>query len=225
MGIDLYSYIESGANGWPPDGGHSNGRKWPILFAGLILNNNGMKNIGSVSGDYLYNDGHGPGNPPIDYKHFGEDGQTFYVAQSDVDITNSASWNPDIRTASNYPYTQEMIGMPEWGIRYSTDPSRSDSSWAANYRTIGSGPSGPWVSFAMAAYLMNAKELWNHNAFFDYVDRYMAISNGDPDPFGYNVFGEVAGYRPWVVGDIYDAYRSDYDNENMPNSPTGLSVF
>ena len=81
LGIDLYSFLERGSSGWPPDGGNMNGRKWPIMFAGIMLDYNPMKNIGQKSGDYLYSGGYGPGNPPADYIHFGEDGQTFYVAQ------------------------------------------------------------------------------------------------------------------------------------------------
>jgi len=210
LGIDIYSYIESGANGWPPDGGHSSGRKWPILFAGIMLNYAPMKNIGQVSGDFLYSDGHGAGNIPPNYKHFGEDGQTFYVAQSDVDITNGPSWNPDTRSAPNYPYTSEMIGMPEWGIRYSTYPERSDASWIAMYRTIGSGPQA-WAGTVLAARIMNAKTLWNHDSHFDFLDRYMAISKGDPDPFGYVVPGEQSGSRPdWLIGAMWDTYRQNY---------------
>jgi hypothetical protein len=43
-GIDLYYLCKSGKN-WIGDGGHDNGRKLPIVFAGLMLNNDSMKNI------------------------------------------------------------------------------------------------------------------------------------------------------------------------------------
>ena len=218
FGIDMYSYLESGAKGWPPDGGLANGRKWPIMFAGIMLNYAPMKNIGSVSGDYLYANGYGAGNPPPDYKHFGEDGQTFYVAQSDVDITNGPKWNPDTRSAPNYPYTTEMLGMPEWGIRYSTNQARSDSDWTTNYRTIGTGARA-WAGTSMAIRIMGAKNLWNHDAYFDYVDRYMAISKGDPDPSGFTVENQKAGNRPGgLVGAVYDTYRADYSNQQSSKS-------
>jgi hypothetical protein len=208
LGIDIYSFIESGANGWPPDGGHSNGRKWPILFAGIMLDYAPMKNIGQKSGDYLYSGGHGAGDLPADYIHFGEDGQTFYVAQSDVDLTNGPTWNPDTRNPIIADrYTSAMIGMPEWGIRYSTYPEKSDASWTAEYRTIVSAVPA-WEGFMMSCLFMNAKALWNHNAFFDYVDRYMAISAGNIDPFGYVVPDEQAGSRP--VSRVWDTYRSKY---------------
>jgi hypothetical protein len=207
LGLDLYSYIKAGGKGWPPDGGHANGRKWPILFAGLMLGDQAMIDLFQKTGDYLYANGHSAGNIPADYIHFGEDGQTFHVAQADVDITNGPTWQPDERSAPNFPYTQALIGMPEWGIRHSTAPSRSDSSWSANYRTIGSAmPS--WAGFAMAAYAMDAKELWNNEAFFDYVDRYMSIAKDGSDPFGYTVDRQKAGARPsGIVGAVYDTYR------------------
>jgi hypothetical protein len=226
IGIDLYSYISSGAKGWEPDGGNGNGRKWPILFAGIMLDYPPMRDIGQKSGDYLYLSGYGPGNPPPDYVHFGEDGQSFYVAQSDVDITNSSAWNPDTRTAPNYPYTLAMIGMPEWGIRYSTAPSISDASWRANYRIVGTGGQ-TWSGFVLAARIMGKKNIWNHDALFDYVDRYMEISAGRPDPFGYVVPGESAGYRPTgILGAMWDTYRDDYNSSDTiaPTSPTNLSV-
>jgi len=210
LGIDLYSFLESGSQGWAPDGGNMNERKWPIMFAGIMLNYAPMKNIGFKSGDYLYANGHGPGNPPSDFVYFGEDGQTFYVAQSDIDITNSSSWHPDTRTAPNYPYTKAMLGMPEWGIRYSTSPSLSDASWNANYRTIGTGVS-TWAGTSIAVRMMSAKTLWNHNSYFDYIDRYMAISKGDRDPFGYVVPGEKAGARATgFIGAMYDTYRNQF---------------
>jgi len=210
LGIDIYSYLESGASGWPPDGGHSSGRKWPILFAGIMLDFPPMRDIGFFSGNYLYSSGHGAGNPPEDYIHFGEDGQTFYVTQSDVDITNGPTWNPDERNPYFSPYTQTMIGMPEWGIRYSTAPERSDASWAAMYRTINSCAPA-WAGSALAAQFMEAKILWNYNAFFDYNDRYMAITKGDPDPFGYTVPQEKVWGRPGgIIGTMWDAYRHNY---------------
>lgn len=224
MGIDLYSFIEAGPSGaltingtppyygWEPDGGNMNGRKWPILFAGIMLNYTPMKTIGEKSGDYLYSNGHGPGNPPPDYIHFAEDGQTFYVSQADVDRTNSGLWSPEQNVITAARYTQSMIGMPEWGIRYATNPYRVDSSWVAPYRNILTGPAR-LVGIAMAARIMGAKTLWNHNAFFDYTDRFYRIAQGESDPFGYVVPGEQAGNAPpagYLIKEMYDKYRANY---------------
>jgi hypothetical protein len=249
LGIDIYSFIESGSSGWPPDGGHSGGRKWPIMFAGLMLDYAPMKNIGQKSGDYLYADGHGPGNWPSNYIHFGEDGQTHYVTQEDIDRTRNTlwvsdqarqsgrylsfnistntftiatpggatvgPWNPDTRN-QNYstgevlchPFTQAMLGMPEWGIIYSTNPYKADSSWSAMYKTVNTSA---WAGTALAARTMGVKTSWNHNAYFDFVDRYMAIAKGQPDPFGYTVHGEKAGMLPTtIIDNMWTLYRGLY---------------
>ncbi|MFA5173628.1 MAG: hypothetical protein WC438_00415 [Candidatus Pacearchaeota archaeon] len=63
-GIDLYGiYLDNGE--WHPDGGIFMGRKWPLLFTGIMLNNS-IKNIEM--------------NP----ERFQEDGQTFYVSPPEI---------------------------------------------------------------------------------------------------------------------------------------------
>ncbi|MBD3271797.1 MAG: hypothetical protein GF384_04575, partial [Elusimicrobia bacterium] len=78
-GIDLYGVMLDGGE-WHADGGIYHGRKWPILFTGLLLDDenaqtehdDAMRSIGSVSIDAVgYK---GPG-----YIQFQEDEQTFYV--------------------------------------------------------------------------------------------------------------------------------------------------
>jgi hypothetical protein len=44
-GIDYYGVVQSDADLWIANGGHNSGRKWPILFAGLMLDHQGMKNV------------------------------------------------------------------------------------------------------------------------------------------------------------------------------------
>ncbi|MBT3285976.1 MAG: hypothetical protein HN380_01425 [Victivallales bacterium] len=44
-GIDYYGVAESNNQLWIPDGGHNSGRKWPILFAGLMLGHEGMMQV------------------------------------------------------------------------------------------------------------------------------------------------------------------------------------
>jgi len=163
VGIDLYGLVQNGLR-WPPDGGHGSGRKWPILFAGIMLDDTQMKGIGQRSGDHLYDDGHGPGNPPSDYVYFGEDAQTFYITQEDVDRE---------RAESKTPYQEGDIGIPEWGIRHASLPSHDSRDWGASYRGMHNVHS--WGGFLLAAHIMEekaqAKTLWNNDALFDYIDR------------------------------------------------------
>jgi len=44
-GIDYYGVTQSDADLWIANGGHNSGRKWPILFAGLMLGHRGMMNV------------------------------------------------------------------------------------------------------------------------------------------------------------------------------------
>jgi hypothetical protein len=44
-GIDYYGVTQSDNDLWIANGGHNSGRKWPILFAGLMLGHHGMMNV------------------------------------------------------------------------------------------------------------------------------------------------------------------------------------
>ena len=78
LGIDNYGIIVNGGqDNWDADGGHASGRKWPILFAGIVLNDPDMKAVGTTT---KFPCQFSP------YPAFGEDLQTFYVAQSDINL-------------------------------------------------------------------------------------------------------------------------------------------
>ncbi len=65
LGIDDYGILSRGLRIWGGSG-HGLGRKWPITFAGIMLNDPNM---------FVHN---GDGG------YWGEDDQTFYVTQSDI---------------------------------------------------------------------------------------------------------------------------------------------
>jgi len=224
LGIDNFGIIQSGGkNVWEPDGGHCSGRKWPILFAGLMLNNAEMINIGQKSGDYLYSTGHGPGNLPPDYVHFQEDGQTFFVKQSDVDI--ATHYYPPERV--NLPgYSSSEINMPEWGIRHSTFPSWDGNAWNVTYRALNAYS---WIGFVLSARIMNAITAWNNKALFEYEDRHMAVtaSGGLTPSWRYNTVSSYTGDTLYIqdiwasnagswrstsrfIENMWDAYRDQY---------------
>ena len=157
LGIDLAG-IADNSGYWPPNGGHNMGRKWPILFAGVILNDTHMKGVGSWS------------------TLFQEDANTFYVTQDDVTRTHSAQWNPDTRGGTPLPYESSDIGMPEWGIRHATNPYQDNKLWDTAYRDInGTADAG----FVLSTIIMGQRTAWNHSALFDYEDRWWGITGGD----------------------------------------------
>jgi hypothetical protein len=258
LAIDLYSNITSGSVGWYPNGGHSSGRKWPILFAGLLFNDSGMKGVGAKSGDYINSSGHSAGNVPSDYIYFGEDAQTFYVTQAEIDRTSGSTWvsdsqrygaghylsfdiatntftigdpgantvgpwAPDTRndatdggggTVYCRPYTTQHLGMADWGVAHGNYPytDDADANYGNGYRNIASGAPS-WAGFTIAARLMGAKALWNHDSLFDYVDRYEALTEGKSDPFGYSQT-RWRNVNPLSVSPIISAMFDTYRNYN-----------
>lgn len=117
---------------------------------------------------------------------FGEDAQTFHVDANTLRVGSG--------------YNTAHLGMPEWGIRHRTDPSRDNASWTgAAYRR--DSTANGWHSHVLVARVLGLKESWNHDALFDYTDRYMET--------------EEAGqwFRSWdrpFSEAMWDTYRSRY---------------
>jgi hypothetical protein len=84
------------------------------------------------------------------------------------------------------------------------------------YRAVGSRA---WPGIALAAELMKAKALWNHDAFFDYCDRIMAkddayAANRGTTP---RPAWEGSTYDPFV-----DAMWAEYRSK-VPDQPGGTT--
>jgi hypothetical protein len=206
LGIDLYGIVQNGRGGnWVGNGGHASGRKWPILFAGLVLNDPEMMNIGRTDiEDY------GPSHEQ--YVNFGEDDQTFYVSEEDIyeppyerhvwpnGFVYYGHGKGDKRR-DYLEYTQEHKGMPEWGIAHTLHPNQDGLDWDAPYRRAATA--NAWAGFVLAARIMSVRDLWNHDALFDYMDRYMQV---EKESVG------VGHYpRQWsrFAERMWDTYRTD----------------
>ena len=187
-GIDLTGIADNGG-GWRANGGHSLGRKWPILFAGIMLNDTHMRNAGHWPRDF---------DTGVEFQ---EDHQHFYVTKEEVDLSQSNQWNPDRRNQKKgevVAYTTDQIGLPEWGIRHSYVPESDNGHWDAVYREVNGGVT---PGFALAAHIMGARELWNHPAFFDYQDRY--IDHPESPVHGTNAVS-------FFVRTMWDQHRGNY---------------
>lgn len=181
LGIDLYGIVmDGGGNNWPANGGHASGRKWPILFAGLVLGDANMAGIGARS-DVA----------------FGEDGQTFYITQNDINMVH----DPDDRSC-RLEYAQADLGLPEWGIVHASQPLADNKNWDTVYRRCCTAHA--WGGFLLSALIMNQKTNWNHDALFDYMDRYMAVEQA--------VDGTGTWTRQWsrFTENMWDRYRAGY---------------
>jgi hypothetical protein len=186
VGIDLYGVVQDGGvENWVPNGGHASGRKWPILFAGLIFGDTDMQNIGP-----------GDGSGTV---YFGEDAQTFYVSQADIDMVH----DPDLRGCYLEEYQQSDLGLAEWGIRHATHPDADNKAWCAIYRQCCTG--NAWAGFVLSALIMNAKDLWNHDPLFDYQDRYMDTQTP----------GEWTRCWDDFTEEMWDTYRDEFGREDL----------
>ena len=154
VGIDLGGMIRAGHPGWPCWGGHGSGRKLPIVFAGLLLGDDQLANI----------------NKSFPTVGFGEDEQTAYG-----DCWTGAkvvfAGHSGIDTATGVGRNQGR-GNP-WGPYEHTPPTewKDGQNTSESYRRCCT--SVGWVAQALMLRLMHAEKAWNHDAFFDYVDRWM----------------------------------------------------
>ena len=153
-GIDLYGIVEAGHPGWPALGGHGNGRKWPIVFAGIML---GEDEIARVSAYH-------PSTK------FGDDMQTGY----------DQCWTGANVVFLGMDGIDENPNHPEWAPYEHLEPI--DWPGAPLYRSEGYRrccTSSAWVGQAVGAQLMNAEDEWDHPAFFDYVNRWMTEDDSE----------------------------------------------
>jgi len=176
LGIDLWGIVQDGGS-WPPAAGHMSGRKWPILFAGLLLADPDLSGVGL--------------DPALE---FGEDGQTFYVEETPP---GSGRFN-----GGQGGYGPEHAGLAEWGTAHARQLWNDDADWFGDpYRLCCTA--NAWWGELLAACVMGAKPLWNHDALFDYQERYLRenVARGVTD--------WRLSWRPFYL-DMWREYRPRY---------------
>lgn len=228
VGIDYYgALLDKGE--WMADAGIFQGRKYPILFAGIMLNHAGMKEIGTTHSTYLSDYG---------TRHvFAEDGQTYYFNdpllpeyvdrvtqkicfvpnENCVQVRGAKGWTDKynggegdivlwrIREGENFG----MVGVHEHLSITQWDDTNYSLS-AESYRRCCASMS--FIGYALAAKLMNAQSLWNHNAFFDYVERWMTKDDTEFQKefyrvYEYNIgFNQGRSHDPFIDA-MWDAYN------------------
>ncbi len=152
VGIDLGGMIRAGHPGWTGWGGHGSGRKLPIVFAGILL---GDDELAGIHGSF----------PKVS---FGEDEQTAYgdcwtgakvvfTGHSGIDAATGEG-----RSRGNGWGPYEHLPPAQWKTGQNTS-----ESYRRCCTSIG------WVAQALALRLLHAEKEWDHDAFFDYVDRWM----------------------------------------------------
>ncbi|MGD9368501.1 MAG: hypothetical protein PVH87_22570, partial [Desulfobacteraceae bacterium] len=184
VGIDLTGVYDSGGC-WPASGGHNQGRKLPVLVAGVVLNDAHMMDAGNWTGTNC-KDVNGKSYP----MPFQEDCQTFNVASEDLTVNGGVGG-----------YVASDLGLPEYGMYHcSPDHYNVDiKDWDVDrYRsTNGISMSGS----VLAAHIMGLKTIWHHDTLFDYTDRWWDIQQGEQG-------GNTATS---LTKAMWSAYRTGYD--------------
>jgi hypothetical protein len=164
-GIDLWGIVRgcNASRGWQAHGGHGTGRKWPMIFSGIMLGDAAMA------------------SPTVTYPNLriGEDMQTsrgFCWATNDTNYVytgHQGLWNGAPVNTS-----------PGWGPYEDTPPSQwycCEPGYTAplgeSYRRCCT--SHAWIAEALGARLMKAMGLWSHPDFFGYCDRWMSQMHED----------------------------------------------
>jgi hypothetical protein len=217
-GIDLYGLIEQGHSGWQAHGGHGSGRKFPILLAGMLLDQDKMKSPRAS---------------------FGEDMQTIYVQEILPAGTYTQSWHtlPETVVYGGHLGLQGESTEAGWGPYEHLPPTAWKSTLGESYRRCCT--SACWVGQALAARLIPGMQTaWNHPQFFQYVDRWM-LRPDDPrdlaaiqNATGLGISTDFHQGQAWKVlsgGGYYAAHRtfvdemwSAYRNRPRLNPPQRL---
>ncbi|MGO8704300.1 MAG: hypothetical protein ACLQVA_10820 [Candidatus Brocadiia bacterium] len=155
VGIDLGGMIRAGHPGWECWGGHGSGCKLPIFFAGLLLGDDELAHI----------------HNSFPKAHFGEDEQTAYGdcwTGAKVVFTGHSGIDEATGIGRNYARTNDA-----WGPYEHIQPAKwVGGNWTSEaYRRANT--SAAWIGQALAIHLLHAEKIWNHDAFLDYVDRWM----------------------------------------------------
>jgi len=177
LGIDLYGLKKAGGR-WQMGGGITSGRKWPIVFASVLLDDKEMQNFPGAS-------------------VFHEDQQTYYGVSW---TGQTVLWQMGNHHGIAWPYEEKH---PD---KYNRQDRRS-----SGYRVCCNATS--WIGEALGALLIGAKQIWNHDAFFDYCDRWMT----EP-PTLYKEAGAPTAFMTKAVDAFVDNMYHTY-RDSVPEQP------
>lgn len=158
FGIDMYACANSNGETWSWNGGFGVGKKWPIVFAGLMLNSTPMK------------------NPPLfvtgssGLLKFQEDANTYYGNPSGTTPRwgEDCTLTPGSYSDSNHSCRPSAGDVDQWEL---ADLGGVEGATAGAYEVC-CNPRA-FIGPALACRLMSQMALWNHTEFFDYTDRFV----------------------------------------------------
>jgi hypothetical protein len=190
IGIDFHGLADCGRQ-WFADGGHWNGRKWPIIFASLMLNDPSIRTFVPVPQPRVYGikilDNEDGSRPTT---LFSEDMQTYYGTGGDGQTVL-------------YQVVYHTIPRDPFEVKPRATFDKTEK-WLDGYRQL---CSGTYVGTALAARLMGATPIWDHDAFFDYVDRWLSPDEKCTAKIANAGSGNLFPAPDLFVAQMWTAYR------------------
>ena len=171
-GIDLYGDLKGGWGGWPALGGWGSGRKWPIVFSGILQGDDRMAFVKRT----------------FPQAKFQEDLMTRYDdcwTGAGVVYCGHTGW-----------FDARPQGRPlGWGPYENVHPTRWTGWIGTSYRT--NMTSSTWIGSALLIRIFRAEKEWGHDAFLDYCDRWMyEPDSGVRNPLRFSMQG--CGWDPFA---------------------------
>lgn len=199
FGIDTYHVAINGGN-WAADGGHMNGRKWPIIFAGMLLDHNGMKDIDTYA------------EVPANGLNFGEDDHTYWgnnglALFGKPDIYNSPYEPP---TCTGNSGAKDVRDKPDYLL-----------DGCGVYRDCCTVKT--WSGYTLVAMLMTdnagvtGRTWWDYEPLFVFMDRWFA-----QDSPGYGtdkLEGSISGGS--YIQELWDKYGTCATSVDCVGNPMG----
>jgi len=145
VGIDVVGLLEAGKPGWPALGGHGNGRKWTIIFTGILLDQPKMQRPSRTFPKAV----------------FSEDLQTMF----------DDCWTGAKVVYAGHVGPKGHPRHEGWGRYEHLHPSKWVSNIGESYRRCCT--SMCWIGEALAIQLYGAERLWDHDSLLVYADRWM----------------------------------------------------
>ena len=181
-GIDLWSLVKSGYRGWPAHGGWGSGRRWPIVFAGVLLGEPRMTHLSTQYPDAAFQ-------------------EADQVMHDDCWTGAGVVYTGHVGHKRAAVEEKTPLG---WGPYEHLHPSRWMGWIGTSYR--GNMTSNTWAGEALAIRILQAEDAWQCDAFLDYCDRWMH----EPDPGyrnPYDLSKQGSTYDNPLFKAMWDAYR------------------
>jgi hypothetical protein len=165
VGIDFWGVDRAGAN-WPAHGGLNSGRKWPVVYAGVLLGDAVMQSPTKQLPQLHFGEDDQTAFTPVEYR--GKVHERGWTGAKAIFLGHSLAGGGGARGSWERGWgALDLFPPDEWPP---TSPKSLPSSEA--YRRANT--SSAWVAEALAARMMHLEPVWNHDAFFAYVDRWMS---------------------------------------------------